>query len=385
MRKLMLILLSFLLSMSLWACGHAEEVNEEKTQDPPLTVTVEPVPQVQETPVQEEEEPEMPDHPAYGVLPQGGVVAPCGTQAAIVSQQGGIMLADLTSAGYRFLSGDSAAKVYFDGEKVFYANDDGIYALDADGQRNQLSDHLSYALWIEGGKIYYIRQTDLSSEQPVGELWCMDTDGSSAVIILASRIRGNFCIKDSWVYYISAEDGALYRSMLFGSQVTKLADGGAELCFVTDRGVYYKEQGGRQMLWRIDLRTGANIALGAYGEIVEAGDTIAIMARREQNNGSLENLFTLMVFDEQAGELNELMHFENIGTDSLAWLQGEYVYLTREDGSVYRMMLTDAEQTKETLFEGDIVFADGRAWHIGAGALEVYDCATLETIAIKLG
>ncbi|MBR4875139.1 MAG: DUF5050 domain-containing protein, partial [Clostridia bacterium] len=207
MRKLMLILLSFLLSVSLWACGHAEEVNEEKTQDPPLTVTVEPVPQVQETPVQEEEA-EMPDHPAYGVLPQGGVVAPCGTQAAIVSQQGGILLADLTSAGYRFLSGDSAAKVYFDGAKVFYANDDGIYALDADGQRNQLSDHLSYALWIEGGKIYYIRQTDLSSEQPVGELWCMDTDGSSAVIILASRIRGNFCIKDSWVYYISAEDGA---------------------------------------------------------------------------------------------------------------------------------------------------------------------------------
>ena len=139
------------------------------------------------------------------------------------------------------------------------------------------------------------------------------------------------------------------------------------------------------MLWRIDLKTGANIALGAYGEIVEAGETIAIMARRESHSGSMENLFTLMVFDEQAGQLEELLRFENIGSDSLARLQNDYVYLTREDGTVYRMALADEMQTKEDLFAGDTVFADGRAWHIGADVLEIYDCATLETTAIKMG
>ena len=384
MRKAVLILLSLLLLLGLWACGSTEESQEEENIDPPLTVTVDPVPQVSE-PTAEDPAPETADHEGCGALPQGGIVAPCGTQAAVLSQQGGILLADLTTGEVQSLSGNSAAKVYFDGDQVYYADDDGIYALSVEGERSKLSDHLSYALWIEGGRIYYIRQTDLSSEQPVGELWCMDTDGSGAVIILASRVQGEFCIKDGWIYYISAEDGALYRSMLFGSQVTKLAEGKVELCFVTERGIYYKELGGRQMLWRIDLKTGANIALGAYGEIVASGETVAIMARRENHVGSLENLFTLMVFDEQAGELTELLAFENIGSDSLVWLQKDYVYLSREDGSIYRMAVTDESQTKEELFVGDTVFADGRAWHIGADVLEVYDCATLEQTAIQLG
>ncbi len=384
MRKVMLTLLSLLLLVGLWACSGYEEKQEEEKKDLPLTVTVDPVPQ-QPEPTIHDPVMEKPDHDGCAALPQGGIVAPCGTQAMVLSQQGGILLADLSSAEYRFLSGDSAAKVYFDGEMAYYAGDDGIYALSPEGEQQRLSDHLSYALWIEDEKIYYIRQTDLSREEPIGELWCMDTDGSGAVIILASRVKGNFCIKDGWIYYISAEDGALYRSMLFGSQVTKLAEGSAELCLITERGVYYKEKSGRQMLWRIDLKTGANIALGAYGEIVAAGDTIAIMARRESHSGSLENLFTLMVFDELIGELVEVLRFENIGSDSLAWLQNGYVYLCREDGSIYRMAVTDEMQNKEELFESDTVFADGRAWHVGADVLEVYDCATLETTTIRLG
>ena len=384
MRKCRYLLLCLLLLAGLIACSNETQPVEEEKIEPPVTVTVEPS--------HKEEEPHLPtgsemmtEDKEGAAAPKGGILDACGDRAAFLSQQGGIVLADLSEAGYHYLSSSTAAKLYYDGTQVYYTGDDGIFAIDAEGQTVQLSAHLSYALWVENGKIYYIRQTDLSSEKPVGELWCMNNDGSGAVIILASKIRGEFCIKDGWVYYISADDGCLYRSMLFGTQVAKLVDGPVKICFVTERGIYYKEQSGRMALRRIDLKSGANISLGAYGEIVAAGETIAIMARRENTAGYPDNQFTLMTFDDRTQEMAVQMVFENIGADSLAWLQDGYVYMFRDGGGVYRIALEDERQTKEDLFAGDTVFAEGRAWHIAGNALEVYDCATGETTAIKLG
>lgn len=383
MRKCRYLLLCLLLLVGLIACSNEAEPVEEEKVEPPVTVTVEPS-HKEDEPLPPTSGGMMTEDKDGAAVPQGGILAAYGEQAAFLSQQGGIVLADLTQAGYRYLSSNTAAKLYYDGTQVYYTGDEGIFAVDAEGQTVQLSTHLSYALWVENSKIYYVRQTDLSSEKPVGELWCMNTDGSGAVIILANQIRGEFCMKDGWVYYISADDGCLYRSMLFGTQVTKLADGPVKICFVTERGVYYKEQSGRMALRRIDLKSGANISLGAYGEIVAAGETIAIMARRESTAGHLDNQFTLMTFDDRTQEMAVQMVFENIGADSLAWLQDGYVYMLRDGGGIYRMALEDESQTKEDLFDGDTVFAEGRAWHITGDGLEVYDCATGETTAIKL-
>ncbi len=389
MRKVIFLLLAVLLIIGVAACGHEVEIPEEIKNEPPVTVTVEGT---------GEPEPEEPAHIYIpggntagkieqhrgAALPQGGILAVSGDHAAFVSQQGGIILADLPAAGYQYLSGNVASEIYFDGKQVYYTGDDGIYALDMGGEIMRLSENLSYALWVENGKIYYIRQTDLHTETPNGELWCMNSDGSGAVMILGTRIKGDFCIKDGWVYYTSAEDGALYRSMLYGSQIVKLADGPVKLCFVTERGVYYKEQSGRMTLRRIDLRTNVNISLGAYGEFAVVGDTIVVMARRESAVSGLDNQFTLMTFDDRTQEQAVLLVFENVGADSLGWLQENYVYMHRDGGGVYRMALDDALQTKEELFSGDAVFTEGRAWHITEKALEIYDCATLETVTIKL-
>jgi len=388
LRKGMLMLLSAVLIIGLWACSTAEELPEEKPKEEvPVTV----VTPGGNTNIHKEEPLEPEKKPTSTAEAKGAAVllfrikAAYDMQAAFLSQQGGIVLADLQTAGYTYLSGDSASELYFDGNQVCYTTDEGIYALSMEGETVKLSDHMSYALWVEGEKIYFIRQTNLNSELPLGELWCMEADGSGAVVILPTQIKGDFCIKGGWIYYVSADDGALYRSMLFGSQAVKLADGPLEICFVTERGVYYRELGGRQTVRRIDLRTNANISLGAYGEIVAMGDSIAFMARREGANGSLDNRFTLMSFDDRTQEMSELLVFENVGADSLAWVQEGYVYLYGADGGVYRMALEDGTQTKEALFAGDTVFAGGRAWHVGSNVLEVYDCTTLETTAIQLG
>lgn len=385
MRKAVCFCLSLLLMLGLCACRYEEPVQEEKQEEPPLTVTVDPGNSMAETPEDTPPSGETASDVSGGAaVPQGGILTAKDGKAVFLSQQGGIALADQAEGSYRYLSSDMAAEVYFDGRQAYYTGDDGIFAVDPEGESRKISEHLSYKLWIEGDKIFYIRQTDLSSELPFGELWCMDTDGGGAVLILGTHIKGDFCIKDGWIYYISADDGALYRSMLYGSQIVKLADGPAELCFVTERGVYYKEKKSTQNLRRIDLRTNTNLSLGAYGEIVAAGDTIAVMARRELHTGGLHNLFSLMVFDETAGELVGVLDFENIGADSLAWLEGDYVYMYRAEGGTYRMALSDASQTKEVLFEGDTVFSDGCAWHIGGNGPEVYDCATGEVTVIEM-
>lgn len=390
MRTSIIWILAMMLVLGLWACGDEVVEEEQREEQPSVTVTVEGsgnlMPNEGNTvDVPTQSGTQTSSAPRGAAVPQGGILAVSNGQAVFLSQQGGIALADLETAGGRYLSGAPAAELYFDSKQIYYTDDEGIYAISPEGESRKLSDCLSYAMWVEGSKIYYIRQTDLTSEQPYGELWCMENDGSSAVLILAAAVKGDFCIKDGWIYYVSADDGALYRSMLFGSQVTKLADGPVELCFVTEHGVFYKELNGRQGLRRIDLKSGANISLGAYGEIVISGETIAIMARRESASGSLDNHFVLLSFDDHTQELAEHLVFENVGGDSLAWMQGDYVYLYGELGGIYRMHLNDETQTKELLFEGDAVFADGYAWNIGDSELNVYDCASLEMTAIQIG
>lgn len=384
-----LFLLLFLLSLS--GCGAAQtEMGEEGPAEPPLTVTVDGVGEEQVQP-EKEAEPEEDLPPAASLSsaaasrPQGGnaVVAAPAQKAALLSQQGGILLADLQNDTCAWISGAGARSLYYSGGDLFYTSDSGIFRVTPQGETQLLSEELSYAMRLED-KLYYIRQTDLAEEEALGELWCMNPDGSGRVAILAEEVAGSFCIRDGWVYYIARSDGGLYRAMLFGSQSTELAAGVREICLVTDRAVYYKENSERQALRRVDLRTGANISLGAYGECAVSGETICVMARKERPWG-LDNQFTLMSFDDRAQEMTDLLVFENIGTDSLLWQAGDYVYMRRASGVIYRMDLQDPGQEKEDLFSAQAVFADGYIFDLQAGGLAVYDCAAAETRVLPIG
>ena len=147
MRKCRYLLLCLLLLAGLIACSNETQPVEEEKIEPPVTVTVEPS--------HKEEEPRLPtgsemmtEDKEGAAASQGGILDACGDRAAFLSQQGGIVLADLSEVGYHYLSSSTAAKLYYDGTQVYYTGDDGIFAIDAEGQTVQLSAHLSYALWV---------------------------------------------------------------------------------------------------------------------------------------------------------------------------------------------------------------------------------------------
>lgn len=314
-------------------------------------------------------------------MEKGGSLVKIGNTAVFAPQSGGIVMADFETMQYKYISNAIPDKLYFDGETVYYTKSDGIYTLNNSGE-SHITDDVTYNLWIDDEKIYYIKQRDLQSGEPRGELWCMNKNGANAVLILPIMIEGDFYIKDGWVYFTASEDGLLYRTMIFGDQQTQLATNPSEILFVTNRAIYYKETGGQEGIKRVDLKTNAALSLGAYGSAERVGEYVYAISRYERVN-SIDNLFTLLQIGENA-EPSYYIAFDNIGDDTLAYIWGNDVYLRRQNGGVYRIDLNDVEQTKHNILPQNAVFIDGVAYYFDNSGVYAYTLDNAQITSIKM-
>ena len=80
---------------------------------------------------------------------------------------------------------DSIDKMYFDGENIYYVPSyymgKGIYSVDLQGNTKKIYDGSSLQLWIDGDKIYFVKQIgyDQINGNPQGTLSVMDKDGTN--------------------------------------------------------------------------------------------------------------------------------------------------------------------------------------------------------------
>lgn len=316
------------------------------------------------------------------LISKGGAFVKYGSFAAFLPDQGGIAIADLDNGVYSYISGQSASTLYFDGSTVYCISDSGIFSIGSDGQSVMISEDITYSLWLENDKIYYIKQTDFSINEPYGELWCMNTDGTNAIVILPTEIKGDFYIKNGWIYYTDTAGTGIYRIMLFGNAPVQLVAGQLQICLVTDYAIYYKDIAGLQSLRRVDLETGANVFLGAYGSILEIGDEIYVMARRERSWG-LDNLFSLALINDKNTDITYPITFENIGEDQFCYYWNNYIYLRKSTGEIYRINISDSNQEKESVSAYSTVLIDGKGYYLEGRSLMVYDCESSQLSAIK--
>ena len=132
------------------------------------------------------------------------------------------------------------------------------------------------------------------------------------------------------------------------------------------------------------MRTASYIAAGAYADWVETGEIVYVLSRNEKENGDIDNLFTLTSYDGNTYEIRDLITFENIGDDRLEYVADGYAYLSRNNGSVYRIRLDDAEQIKEEAYDVTPAFIDGKAYYFIGNDLVIDDIAGEDSKMLKL-
>lgn len=361
-------IIPLLLLLALSACGTGEA-----PAAPAETVAEEPAP-APVLPAEEEPEP-IPVYDADEVrlaMETGGRLVKLGDDV-IASDGAHLVASDRETGETAAVPFSGAERIFFDGDYVYYASDDGIYRTDpASGETVRLSEDVTKFMRIDQRKLYYIKQTDPESYRPKGELWCMDKDGGGAVVILPGEVAGSFAIRSGWVYFISAEDGKLYRQMLFGSERSELASLPDAIVLVTDRYCYYSENDGGNTLRRVDLKSGGSVSLGAYGTAVRVGDKVYVASRQERSR-VLDNQFSLSAADS-SGEVRQLMVFENLGDDRLVYVWGDTVYLRRPGGGICALRMSDPEQEKRDILPAETVFVDGAAWYLDGSEIKMMEC-----------
>ena len=383
MKKIMVaVLLAYLFTLT--ACFNiSEEIGQDTENEVKVPETMVIPNNIDAAPQNEPEGEEVKENPkikGVEVTSEGGRFVMTGGAAVFTVPDGGIAMANIGGEQYHIISEASPERVFFDGTKIFYFNDEGIFSLSSDGETFCLTDDRTYQMWLDNERIYYVKQKNLAER--VGELWAIDKDGSNAVVILPEKIKGSFCVGNGWVYFTSEKSGAICRSMLYGSASETLVQGG-EIAFTTDTGLYYYEDSDKELLRRYGLRTGSFIAAGAYADFVEIDEVVYVLSRNENDKGEIDNLFTLTSYDGNTYEIRDLVIFENIGDDRLEYVMDGYVYLSRNDGTVYRIRLDDSEQNKEGVYAVTPVFIDGKAYYLKGTDLMIDDLANGEIKILK--
>ncbi|MEA1961367.1 MAG: DUF5050 domain-containing protein [Bacillota bacterium] len=273
---------------------------------------------------------------------------------------GRIFKCDLLKKTTTKLSDDSPEKLVFDGTSVYYAlngEKTGIYRLGLDGSSEKISDDYSLQIAINNNIIYYTKQIgfDQINGTPQGELHRMDLDGNNNSKLLTSSVKHFFGIKGEWIYFTRLDNRSLNKARLDGSQETLLAKGRTYIQYVSDKNIYYSDYNDREALHKLNLDNGENILIGRWGLVRECDGNVYIQVRLCDKQGIEDDLFSLVLIDEEKDEQKKQFIMADTGIDRFFEVKDDWVYLNTSPKGAYRININDGREKE--MFAPDYIIA----------------------------
>ena len=166
---------------------------------------------------------------------------------------------------------DSIDKMYFDGENIYYVPSyymgKGIYSVDLQGNTKKIYDGSSLQLWIDGDKIYFVKQIgyDQINGNPQGTLSVMDKDGTN-ITELSENLKNYFYIQNDKIYY-TTQDRKMYVIDKDGSNKEELVQGRKFVIDTADKYIVYIDYASQEAKHILNLDTKEDSIVGYFGEI----------------------------------------------------------------------------------------------------------------------
>ncbi len=261
---------------------------------------------------------------------------------------------------------DSIDKMYFDGENIYYVPSyymgKGIYSVDLQGNTKKIYDGSSLQLWIDGDKIYFVKQIgyDQINGNPQGTLSVMDKDGSN-ITELSENLKNYFYIQNDKIYY-TTQDRKMYVIDKDGSNKEELVQGRKFVIDTADKYIVYIDYASQEAKHILNLDTKEDSIVGYFGEIKKFQGETYINVRMRLDDGSLETDYTLFKIQED-GTLEKVGKVANFGTDLKYIINGK-AYLSNQQEGAYTIKLENNEKENSEDYNKCKYFIGGYGYKI---------------------
>lgn len=241
---------------------------------------------------------------------------------------------------------DSIDKMYFDGKNIYYVPSyymgKGIYSVNLQGNIEKIYDGSSLQLWIDGDKIYFVKQIgfDQINGNPQGTLSVMNTDGTN-ITELSENLKNYFYIQNDKIYY-TTQDRKMYVIDKDGGNKEELVQGRKFVIDTADRYIVYIDYTSQEAIHILNLDTKEDSIVGYFGEIQRFQGETYINVRKKLDDGSLEKDYILFKILED-GTLEKIGEIANFGTDLKYIINGK-AYLSNQQEGVYTVKLENNEK-----------------------------------------
>lgn len=261
---------------------------------------------------------------------------------------------------------DSIDKMYFDGENIYYVPSyymgKGIYSVDLQGNTKKIYDGSSLQLWIDGDKIYFVKQIgyDQINGNPQGTLSVMNKDGSN-ITELSENLKNYFYIQNDKIYY-TTQDRKMYVIDKDGSNKEELVQGRKFVIDTADKYIVYIDYASQEAKHILNLDTKEDSIVGYFGEIKKFQGETYINVRMRLDDGSLETDYTLFKIQED-GTLEKVGKVANFGTDLKYIINGK-AYLSNQQEGAYTIKLENNEKENSEDYNKCKYFIGGYGYKI---------------------
>lgn len=261
---------------------------------------------------------------------------------------------------------DSIDKMYFDGENIYYVPSyymgKGIYSVDLQGNTKKIYDGSSLQLWIDGDKIYFVKQIgyDQINGNPQGTLSVMDKDGTN-ITELSENLKNYFYIQNDKIYY-TTQDRKMYVIDKDGSNKEELVQGRKFVIDTADKYIVYIDYASQEAKHILNLDTKEDSIVGYFGEIKKFQGETYINVRMRLDDGSLETDYTLFKIQED-GTLEKVGKVANFGTDLKYIINGK-AYLSNQQEGAYTIKLENNEKENSEDYNKCKYFIGGYGYKI---------------------
>ena len=261
---------------------------------------------------------------------------------------------------------DSIDKMYFDGENIYYVPSyymgKGIYSVDLQGNTKKIYDGSSLQLWIDGDKIYFVKQIgyDQINGNPQGTLSVMDKDGAN-ITELSENLKNYFYIQNDKIYY-TTQDRKMYVIDKDGSNKEELVQGRKFVIDTADKYIVYIDYASQEAKHILNLDTKEDSIVGYFGEIKKFQGETYINVRMRLDDGSLETDYTLFKIQED-GTLEKVGKVANFGTDLKYIINGK-AYLSNQQEGAYTIKLENNEKENSEDYNKCKYFIGGYGYKI---------------------